>query len=143
MQEELEKPAGGFLGLLQRLIYMDDYDSASLRDINTSDSWLGRALDMERRTAKIVSMAETNIEDNIVGKVEGIQRDVDKLTHLQTVLLSEHGIDADDELSLMVPGVAPVKAMTHRGGRPTTARMTTRTTDGGQSARNTAANQQI
>ena len=102
--------------------------------------------------------AETNIEDNIVGKVEGIQRDVDKLTHLQTVLLSEHGIDADDELTLMVPGVAPqgretsrlsrpVKAMTHlrsmTGGRPMTNRMTTRTADGGQSARNTADNQQI
>ena len=73
MQEELEKPAAGFLGLLQRLIYMDDYDSASLRDRHEGDSWLGRALDMERRTAKIVSMAETNIESTVEGKIDELK----------------------------------------------------------------------
>ena len=75
---QLSKVGYGLLGMLQRTIFMED-DTVSLRDINTADSWLGRALDMERRTQKIVSMAELNIEDTLVGKVERMHRDIMEL----------------------------------------------------------------
>ena len=83
---QLSKVGYGLLGMLQRTIFMEE-DTVSLRDINTADSWLGRALDMERRTQKIVSMAELNLEDTLVSKVERMHRDIMELKQL-------HGIQA-------------------------------------------------
>jgi hypothetical protein len=64
----------GLLGLLQWSFRVEN-ETFSLRNMNTADSWLGRALDMERRTQKIVSMSEVNLEDSLVRRVEHMQRE--------------------------------------------------------------------
>ena len=70
----------GLLGLLQRQFQMEDeMKSLTGEDMNSGDSWLGRALDMERRTKRIVAMSETNLEEAIGPKVDNMRRDLTEL----------------------------------------------------------------
>ena len=67
----------GLLGLLQwQFLMEDEMKSLTGEDMNSHDSWLGRALDMERRTKRIVAMSETNLEEALGPKVDNMQRDL-------------------------------------------------------------------
>ena len=67
----------GLLGLLQwQFLMEDEMKSLTGEDLNSHDSWLGRALDMERRTKRIVAMSETNLEEALGPKVDNMQRDL-------------------------------------------------------------------
>ena len=67
-------PDSGLLGLVQTRFHMED-EMVSTHDINSADSWLGRALDMERRTKRIITMSEINIEEALGPKVDNMQRE--------------------------------------------------------------------
>ena len=81
----------GVLSLLQSMFRVGE-ETISLRDL--SDSWLGCALDMERRTRKIVAMAESNIEDTVETRVDMLKREID--------LTDERLAKIDDKLTLLL-----------------------------------------
>ena len=48
-------------------------------DVIGDDTWLGRALDMERRTRKIVKMAERSLEETLTLRMESLQQEQQKM----------------------------------------------------------------
>ena len=65
------------------MLWLIEIEDDSNVEGGASDSWLGRALDMERRTRKIVGMAETNLEDSLESKVEAILQKIEAMSKKQ------------------------------------------------------------
>ena len=103
-------PDSGLLGLVQTRFHMED-EMVSTHDINSADSWLGRALDMERRTKRIITMSETNIEEALGPKVDNMQREFkDELKAIKESMLVlkdllDHHLSDKSQARASQPGI--------------------------------------